>query len=102
MQKGNEKETGSYSCQSYDVTIKGEHFTRRTLKKTTYTFSIPRRSEAERILKEDLIKIGAKMIEHLKYVIFYMAEVAVPKDLFCEILERISRLTLVALTPGTG
>ena len=41
-----------------------------------------------RTLKEKLIKIGAKVIEHLRYVIFQMAEVAVPKDLFCEILER--------------
>ena len=31
-----------------------------------------------------------------------MAEVAVPRALFCEILERISRLTLVAVTPGAG
>ena len=31
-----------------------------------------------------------------------MAEVAAPRALFCEILERISRLTLAAVTPGTG
>jgi len=57
---------------------------------------------AERTLKEKLIKIGVKVIEHSRYVIFQMAEVAVAKDLFCEILKRISRLILVAVTPGTG
>jgi len=39
-----------------------------------------------------LIKIGAKVIRHSRYVIFQMAEVAVPRALFREILERISGL----------
>lgn len=47
-----------------------------------------------RTLKEKLIKIGAKLVRHSGYVIFQMAEVAVPKALFCEILYRI-RLLLV-------
>jgi hypothetical protein len=33
-------------------------------------------------LKEKLIKIGAKIVTHARYVIFQMAEVAVPKELF--------------------
>ena len=37
-----------------------------------------------------------------RYVIFQMAEVAVPRALFCEILEHIDRLTLAAVTPRTG
>ncbi len=53
-----------------------------------------------RTLKEKLIKIGAKVIEHSRYVIFQMAEVAVPKDLFCEILERIRRLKPVPIGYG--
>ena len=43
-------------------------------------------------LREKLIKIGAKVVSHAKYVIFQMAEVAVPDKLFREILRRIHRL----------
>ena len=42
-------------------------------------------------LREKLIKIGAKVVRHSKYVTFQMAEVAVPRDLFAAILERIQR-----------
>ncbi len=42
-------------------------------------------------LREKLIKIGAKVVTHSGYVIFQMAEVAVPRDLFAAILERIQR-----------
>ena len=45
-------------------------------------------------LREKLVKIGAKVVSHSTYVIFQMAEVAVPKDLFGAILERIGRLWL--------
>ena len=40
-------------------------------------------------LREKLIKIGAKVVRHAKYVTFQMAEVAVPRELFVAILERI-------------
>ena len=43
-------------------------------------------------LREKLIKIGAKVVAHSRYVIFQMAEVAVPRGLFRAILERIRRL----------
>jgi hypothetical protein len=43
-------------------------------------------------LREKLIKIGAKVVTHARYVIFQMAEVAVPQRLFRAILERIRRL----------
>ncbi len=43
-------------------------------------------------LREKLIKIGAKVVRHSRYVIFQMAEVAVPRELFAAILERIQRL----------
>jgi hypothetical protein len=33
-------------------------------------------------LREKLIKIGAKVVSHSKYVIFQLAEVAVPRQLF--------------------
>ena len=43
-------------------------------------------------LREKLIKIGAKVDRHARYVTFQMAEVAVPRDLAARILERIQRL----------
>ena len=45
-----------------------------------------------RTLREKLINIGAKVVKHSHYVVFQMAEVVVPKALFRQILERISRL----------
>jgi Transposase DDE domain group 1 len=43
-------------------------------------------------LREKLVKIGAKVVRHGRYVIFQMAEVAVPKELFHEILRLIAEL----------
>ncbi len=43
-------------------------------------------------LREKLIKIGAKVVRHARYVTFQLAEVAVPRDLFAAILARIERL----------
>ena len=43
-------------------------------------------------LREKLIKIGAKVVSHGRYVTFQMAEVAVPKQMFREILSLIVRL----------
>jgi hypothetical protein len=40
-------------------------------------------------LGEKVVKIGAKIIAHLRYTVFQMAEVAVPQDLFHCILDRI-------------
>jgi hypothetical protein len=45
-------------------------------------------------LREKLIKIGAKVVRHSKKVVFQMAEVAVPRELFCSILQAIGRLRL--------
>lgn len=43
-------------------------------------------------LREKLVKIGAKVMLHGRYVIFQMAEVAVPRELFQEILRLIDGL----------
>jgi len=43
-------------------------------------------------LREKLVKIGAKVMLHGRYVIFQMAEVAVPRELFHEILRLIAEL----------
>ena len=45
-------------------------------------------------LREKLIKIGAKVVGHARYVMFQMAEVAVPKNLFANILSMIGELRL--------
>ena len=43
-------------------------------------------------LREKLIKIGAKVVSHGRYVTFQLAEVAVPRRLFAAILSLIARL----------
>jgi len=43
-------------------------------------------------LREKLIKIGAKVVRHARYAVFQMAEVAVPKELFEQILRLIDEL----------
>jgi hypothetical protein len=43
-------------------------------------------------LRERLAKIGARIIRHGRYVVFHLAEVAVHRALFAEILCRIDRL----------
>ena len=43
-------------------------------------------------LREKLIKIGAKVVRHARYVTFQMSEVAVPRELFAAILARIAHL----------
>lgn len=43
-------------------------------------------------LREKLIKIGAKVVRHSRKIIFQMAEVAVPRELFRAILTAIDRL----------
>ena len=43
-------------------------------------------------LREKLVKIGAKLVVHGRYMTFQMAEVAVPRDLFRSILQMIDGL----------
>ncbi len=43
-------------------------------------------------LREKDIRIGAKVVRHGRYVTFQLAEVAVPRDLFREILRLIDDL----------
>jgi hypothetical protein len=50
-------------------------------------------------LRENLIKIGAKVVTTARYVVFQMAEVAISRRLFHAILERIRRLRLPAAVP---
>ena len=43
-------------------------------------------------LREKLIKVGAKVVSHGRYVPFQMAEVAVSRRMFADILSLIARL----------
>ncbi|HJX10734.1 MAG TPA: IS1380 family transposase, partial [Candidatus Binatia bacterium] len=58
------------------------------------TLAIPEPAEPRSLksLKEKLIKIGAKIVSHGRYVAFQMAKVAVPRTLFAEILRLIAEL----------
>jgi len=51
-------------------------------------------------LREKLIKIGAKVVRHSRQVIFQMAEVAVPRELFRDILRAIESLRMPAVASG--
>ena len=44
-----------------------------------------------------LINFGAKVLRQSRYVIFQMAEVAISKEVFAEILSRINRLRCYSL-----
>jgi Transposase DDE domain group 1 len=43
-------------------------------------------------LRNKLVKIGARVVRHGRYVTFQLAEVAVPRALFTEILRLIEQL----------
>ena len=44
-------------------------------------------------LREKLIKIGAEVARHGRYVVFQITEVVIPRDLFADILRQFDRLT---------
>ena len=50
-------------------------------------------------LREKLVKIGAKVVRHGRYITFQMAEVAIPRTLFVEILRLIDGLRPAPLPP---
>jgi hypothetical protein len=47
-----------------------------------------------RSLQLKLIKMGGRIVRHARRIIFQLAEVAVSRDLFAAILERVARLRL--------
>ena len=53
-------------------------------------------------LREKLIKIGAKIVRHARYVTFQLAEVAIPRALFREILRRIEKLKQRSVSLDSG
>ena len=50
-------------------------------------------------LRERLIKTAAKVVRHGRYITFQMAEVAIPRTLFVEILRLIDGLRPAPLPP---
>jgi len=58
------------------------------------TLAIPKTAEPWSLtsLREKLVKIGAKVVSHGRYVTFQLAEVAVPRQMFADILSLIARL----------
>ena len=58
------------------------------------TLALPKEVEHRSLTtpREMLVKTGAKVISHGRYVTFQLAEVAVPRKLFQEILRRIEEL----------
>jgi hypothetical protein len=66
-----------------------------------HTLAMPKMVETWSMtsLREKLIKIGARVVSHGRYVTFQLAEVAVPRQLFAEILSLIARLR-APLAPG--
>jgi hypothetical protein len=47
-----------------------------------------------RSLQLKLIKMGGRIVRHTRQIVFQLAEMAVPTDLFAAILERVTRLYL--------
>ena len=58
------------------------------------TLALPKEVEhwSRTTLREKLVKIGAKVVRHGRYVTFQLAEVAVPRSLLKKILDLIDDL----------
>src|SRR6202011_3373800 len=67
------------------------------------TLALPKTTEPWSLtsLREKLIKIGAKVVSHGRYVTFQMAEVAVSRQMIADILTLIARLRAQP-APGWG
>jgi hypothetical protein len=65
------------------------------------TLALPRKISQWTLttLREKLIKIGAKVVRHARFITFQMAEVAIPRGLFASILDKIAQLRIC---PGAG
>jgi hypothetical protein len=58
----------------------------------TLATPVPMKDWSLTSLKEKLIKIGAKVVSHGRHIAFQMAEVAIPRNLFADILRMIAEL----------
>jgi hypothetical protein len=66
------------------------------------TLALPKQVEHWSLttIREKLVKIGAKVVADGRYVTFQVAEVAVPRDLFREVLDLIAGLRRPSLAAG--
>jgi Transposase DDE domain group 1 len=82
------------SCRSFAANAVQLHALAYNLGNFMRTLAMPKTAEPWPLisLREKLIKIGAKVVSHGRYVTFQMAEVAVPRQMFAEILSLIARL----------
>ncbi len=67
----------------------------------TPTLALPKAVEywSLNTLREKLIKIGAKVVRHGRYITFQLAELAISRLLFAEILRLIDGLRPAPLPP---
>jgi len=67
---------------------------RRSVHSHNRTLATPKEVEHWSLttLREKLVKMGAKVVSHGRYVTFQLAEVAVPRELFRKILSLIDDL----------
>ena len=84
------------SCQKFranEVRLQ-LHALAYNLTKFMRTFALPRAMAQWSLttLREKLVKIGARMARHGRYITFQMAEVALSRWMFGQILARIARL----------
>jgi len=77
-------------CMAYNI---GNFLRRLALPKSINDWSL-------RTMREKLVKIGAKVVSHARYVTFQMAEALVSRSLFYEILAKIHRLKPVPIESG--
>jgi len=80
------------SCRSIAVCLQ-LHALAYNLGNFMRTLGMPRTAEPWSLtsLREKLIKIGAKVVSHGRYVTFQMAEIAVSRQVLAEILSLIAR-----------
>ena len=66
------------------------------------TLALPKEVEhwSMTTLRDKLVKIGAKVVRHGRYVTFQLAEVAVPRDLFRKILGKVVRFPRIWMVYG--
>ncbi len=67
--------------------------------KATWTLPLETEHWSLTTLREKLVKIGAKVVRHGRYVTFQLAEVAVLRELFRKILRLIDGLQPAPLPP---
>ena len=82
------------SCRSFAANALRLHALAYNLSNFMRTLAMPKTAEPWSLtsLREKPIKIGAKVVSRGRYVTFQMAEVAVPRQMFAEILSLIARL----------